>query len=259
MTRIAVIERDKCNSVGCGDYLCVRLCPVNRTGQECIIKGDDNKALINEELCTGCGICPNRCPFEAIHIINLPEELNKPPIHQYGENGFRLYSLPTPIFGKVVGILGKNGIGKSTAIKVLAGLLKPNLGVLESEAEYKDLINYFKGTEAQLFFEKMRDAQIQISYKPQQVDLIPKNISGKVRDLLLKSDQKGIFEEVSKALDLEAFLDNDIDKISGGELQRVAIAATREKFSYSFLMSFHDVNSTIASSLDGNGFSNFIS
>ena len=152
--RLAIVEKEKCNSVSCGDWLCIRLCPVNRAGEECIAKGDDKKAKISEELCTGCGICPKRCPFDAIHIINLPEELDKDPIHRYGKNAFELFSLPTPIFGKVVGVLGINGMGKSTAIKVLAGTLKPNLGK-DKEASYDELINYFKGTEAQLFFEKI--------------------------------------------------------------------------------------------------------
>jgi ABC-type transport system involved in cytochrome bd biosynthesis fused ATPase/permease subunit len=36
--------------------------------------------------------------------------------------------LPMPRPGQVLGLVGTNGIGKSTALKVLGGKLKPNLG-----------------------------------------------------------------------------------------------------------------------------------
>lgn len=227
MSRIAIVEKEKCNPVGCGNYLCARVCPINRKGEACIAEGDDNKAKIDEELCIGCGICPKRCPYEAISIINLPEDLTKDPIHRYGKNAFHLFDLPTPIFGQVVGIIGKNGIGKSTAIKVLAGVLKPNMGDFENEAEadYDKLIERFKGSEAQKFFEKIKSGDINISYKPQAVDLIPKAHKGKVRDLLKKADEKKQLNEIAKELEIDKILDSDIKNISGGELQRVAIAA----------------------------------
>lgn len=228
MPRLAIVEPEKCHPDKCGNWLCIRLCPINRMGDECITKGSSGKAAIDPEICNGCGICPKRCVFGAIHIINLPEELCKQPIHQYGQNGFHLYSLPVPMFGKVVGIVGKNGIGKSTAIKVLAGQLKPNLGT-QKEATYDDLLKFFKGTEAQLYFEKLKKGQVTVSYKPQQVDLIPKSINGTVKQILSQVDKKGRLESIAKELDLVPILDNDIAKISGGELQRVAIAATALK------------------------------
>jgi ATP-binding cassette subfamily E protein 1 len=229
MVRIAVIEKKKCNPVGCGNYLCARVCPVNRMGDECITAGPDHKARIDEKLCTGCGICPKKCPFGAISIINLPEELKQEPIHRYGVNGFSLYNLPTPVFGKVVGIIGRNGIGKSTALKILSKNLIPNLGRIgpeKSDATIQELINYFKGSEAQGFFEKLRDDKIVISFKPQQVDLIPRQFSGTVEELLKKVDQKQEFEKIVELLELKNFLSNNVSELSGGELQRVAIAAT---------------------------------
>lgn len=225
MTRIAVIDKKKCNPIACGNYLCARVCPVNRMGEQCITAGPDKKAQIDEKLCTGCGICPKKCPFGAITIINLPQELDKQPIHRYGINGFALYNLPTPIFGKVVGIIGRNGIGKSTALKILSKNIKPNLG-RDYDADNKEVIEYFKGSEAQSYFEKLRDDKIVIAYKPQQVDQIPRQFDGTARELLKKADQKGKLNEMVELLDLKDIIDSNIKELSGGELQRVAIAAT---------------------------------
>lgn len=234
--RIAVIEKEKCQPIECGNYLCAKLCPVNRSGVDCISPNEVNKkARIDELLCTGCHICVGRCPFRAIQIINLPEALTKPPIHRYGENAFELFSLPTPMFGQVVGILGKNGIGKSTALKIMANIIKPNLGQWQNPPEFKEVINYFKGTETQKFMEKLNKGEINLSYKPQQVDLIPKQFAGTVRELLTKADQQNKLDEVAEKLQLQKFLDTQISQISGGELQRVAIAASVLKKSNLFL------------------------
>jgi ATP-binding cassette subfamily E protein 1 len=227
MPRIAIVHKERCNPKGCGGYLCMRMCPMNRQGLECItIDPADQKIRINPELTSdACSIDQNCCPFGAISLIKLPEELTKQPVHQYGVNGFHLYNLPMPSFGKVVGLLGRNGIGKSTAIKILAGVLKPNLG-RDKEASMRDLLAYFKGTEAQGFFEKLAKGDIRVSYKPQQVDGIQKSAKGKVREMLKKIDETGRADEIVRALDLGSVLDNDLATVSGGEMQRIAIAAT---------------------------------
>ncbi|PIO04024.1 ribosome biogenesis/translation initiation ATPase RLI [Candidatus Woesearchaeota archaeon CG08_land_8_20_14_0_20_47_9] len=225
MTRIAIIEKEKCNPSECG-LVCMRFCPRNRMGEECIV-AVDGRPIINEELCRGCPICTKKCPFNAIHIINLPEEAGKP-IHRFGDNGFALYSLPIPIFGKSVGIVGKNGIGKSTALKIIAGLLEPNFAgqAEEGKTGIDRLISFFKGSEAQIFFERVKSGRVRIAYKPQNVEGITRTYNGSVRDLLAKTDEKGMLSEIAARLGIDKVMDNDIKNISGGELQRVAIAAT---------------------------------
>src|SRR3989338_3484848 len=223
MKRIAVVDNKKLKDMQLKKHI-QSLCPVNRAGTECIKIEKDGRLTIDEITCIGCWICPKAAP-DAIKIINLPEILDKTPIHRYGENKFALFNLPTPLFSRVVGILGVNGIGKSTAIQILAGVLKPNFDKPGKEASYDEIIDFFKGTEMQLFFEKARKNDIKVSYKPQHIELIPKAHKGKVRDLLKKVDGENKLNQVAKELDIGNILDNNINEVSGGELQRVAIAA----------------------------------
>ncbi|BAD85220.1 predicted ATPase, RNase L inhibitor homolog [Thermococcus kodakarensis KOD1] len=224
MPRIAVIDYDKCNPDKCGHFLCERVCPVNRMGGEAIIIDEENyRPIIQEASCTGCGICVHKCPFNAITIVNLPEELEEGCVHRYGINAFVLYRLPVVKEGMVVGVLGPNGTGKTTAVKILSGQLIPNL--CGNNDNWDNVIKAFRGNELQNYFEKLKKGEIRPIVKPQYVDLIPKAVKGKVRDLLKKADETGKFDEVVKELELENILDREIQQLSGGELQRVAIAA----------------------------------
>ena len=182
------------------------------------------KAVISEELCVGCGICIKKCPFDAIDIVSLPEELEHP-THRYGKNGFALYGLPVPVEGKVTGILGANGIGKSTAIKILSGQLRPNLGNFDTEVAWEEILKLYTGTELFDYLQTVSKKTLKIASKPQYIDYIPKVFSGSVRELLKKTDERNRLAEILPVLKLNAILDHDISTLSGGELQRVAIAA----------------------------------
>jgi len=195
-------------------------------GDEAIVMGEDGKPVISEELCVGCGICINKCPFGAIHIVQLPEQLDQP-VHRYGVNGFALYGLPMPQHNRVVGLLGPNGTGKSTAVKILSGALKPNMG--RDEASWSELIGLYAGTTLQDYLKGVAEGELSVAHKPQYLDPISKVFSGKVRGLLERTDERGVLDELTAQLSLEPVLDRDIKNLSGGELQRVAIAATMLK------------------------------
>jgi len=220
--RLAIVERNKCSPKKCQEY-CKKMCPVNRGGENCIVI--DKTASIDESLCNGCGIC-QKCPFEAISIINLPEKLKEDPIHRYGQNQFELFHLPIPKKGKIVGLLGRNGIGKSTALEILSNNLKPNLSNYNEPPSEEKIIEKYHHVILGDYLKKLYSKGITISYKPQRIELLPKVFSGKVKDLIKKIDKNKIGDKLFKELDMENLKDRDINNLSGGELQKLAIIAT---------------------------------
>ena len=194
------------------------------------------KAVISERLCSGCGICVKKCPFKAISIVNLPDELDRDCSHRFGENAFKLFRLPMPSPGTVLGLLGQNGIGKTTTLKVLSGEIKPNLGNIQNPPEWNEIIEFYRGSTLQDYFKKMSGNNLKIAHKPQYVDKIPKAVSGKVGDLLEKVNERKNLESLVKELELEKILERPLDVLSGGELQRTAVAAalSRETDVYMF-------------------------
>ncbi|MDL2246327.1 ribosome biogenesis/translation initiation ATPase RLI [Methanobrevibacter sp. OttesenSCG-928-K11] len=227
MSRISILDQDRCQPKKC-NYLCIEYCPGVRMEEDTIVIDEDSKKpLISEQLCQGCGICTNRCPFGAINVINLPEAVGDP-IHRYGQNQFELFSLPQLSKGTVLGLLGQNGIGKSTIMRILSGELIPNLGNYEEESpkDWSKLISNYKGSSLQNYFNQIQNNEIKTIHKPQMVDQLPKVVKGNVKDLLTNIDEEGKFDYVCETLDLETILDRDMENLSGGELQRVAIAAS---------------------------------
>ena len=218
--RLAVINKDLCKSTKCS-LECVNTCPINRAGNKCVYIGEDKFSKIDEELCIGCGICVKKCPFKAITVVNTPEKLKESPIHRFGQNSFMFFRLPYPIKGKVVGLLGPNGVGKTTALNVLSGNIKPNMG--QEKINQEELIKMFRGTELQNHLESLSTKKIVSVVKPQQIDILSQ-VKGTVNDILEKHNEKGTKEEIIKKLSLTSCLNRELSKLSGGELQRVAIA-----------------------------------
>jgi len=195
---LAVVDLDRCKPHRC-NYECANYCPPNRAGKP-------EQVRISEEICLGekCGICVHKCPSDAIKIINLPSELDENPIHRYGENAFKLYGLPAPKPGEVTGILGSNGIGKTTFAKLLAGHLVPD------DADI--------------------DLDLKVAYKPQYIDL-----DGAItfKDFLRRNSKDfgtSYWEsEIAEPLKLDQIKEQELDELSGGELQRLAIATCLSK------------------------------
>eukprot|EP00948_MAST-09A_sp_MAST-9A-sp1_P002686 g2686.t1 len=275
-TRIAVVTEDRCKPKKC-NLECKKGCPVNQQLKNCIeVNKKDKIAKISEILCIGCNICVKKCPFDAIDIIQLPKSLNTETTHRYGPNSFKLHRLPTPRPGQVLGLVGTNGIGKSTAMKILAAKLKPNLGDFDDAPTWEGIIKYFRGSELQNYFLRMLEEKIKAIIKPQYVDAIPRALArqaarkaaaskGKtkkksaasimaaaagasstsakktskskskklsaedmqfptVRVAMKGRDERGKYETILDELTLRHVQNRDVDKLSGGELQRFAIA-----------------------------------
>ncbi|HTY75411.1 MAG TPA: ribosome biogenesis/translation initiation ATPase RLI [Candidatus Nanoarchaeia archaeon] len=223
MTRIAVMNHDKCKPKKC-NQVCIKYCPMVRSHVEAI-RYEENKIVISEKLCSGCGICVKKCPFKAISIVNLPDELEKDCSHRFGPNAFKLFRLPMPSPGTVLGLLGQNGIGKSTTLKVLSGEIKPNLGSFQNPPDWEAIVQFFRGSSLQDYFQKMSQGNIKVSLKPQYVDRIPKVIEGKVSEVLEKVDQRKVLDSLAEELELKKIWDRALNVLSGGELQRVAVTA----------------------------------
>ncbi|MFB5603581.1 MAG: ribosome biogenesis/translation initiation ATPase RLI [Candidatus Nitrosomaritimum aestuariumsis] len=227
--RVGVLDTELCQPKKCG-LECIKYCPVNKSGADCIVLNEESKkARIDEDICNGCGICVKVCPFDAITIVNLASELATDKIHQYGPNSFRLYKLPTPKKGEVVGLLGRNGMGKSTVVNILSGTLKPNLGRYENPPEWDEILKYYSGTELKSHFEKIKNNQIRASIKPQQIHQLAQAFDGTGKELIEKYDERGVSRQLIKDLGLENSVEQNLKELSGGELQRLAIATVASK------------------------------
>lgn len=224
---IVVIDQEKIEPDMARDTV-INFDPLNRSGQDGGFYLDENGELHidDEKVMEAHKMAINKYPYDdAIKMIKLPFEEGEK-MHQFSENSFSLYGVPFPQKDSVVGLIGQNGIGKSVSLKILSGDIKPNLGEYENPPNWEEILTEYRGTALQNHFKELADDGISSAYKPQQVERLPEIFEGKIKDLLGKHAELEEVEEVAEKVDIAHLLDREIEHLSGGELQRVAIAST---------------------------------
>ena len=246
MKKVYLVDYDSCNLRFCGRQ-CIKKCPItlsnarlkpNKKKQDIPIwvQKSTNQIKIDSKNCLKCGVCANVCPAKAIYVKSiLDEPIELIPTHKYSDvkekEGFRLYNLPTLISGKVSGLCGPNGIGKTTVLNIISGKLKPNFGnssLKPNQIQWKEVIKKVKESEMRNHFLNLSRNDRKIAYKQQVLRVLFEKYQGKqVIDILNAENEVSLvfFKKILNYLDISAFSNRILEQCSGGELQRFAIAS----------------------------------
>lgn len=243
--RIIVINHEKCKpKTPTFDYLVSKskVC-----GKNCITK-EDKKIIVSEEACMVCFNLAKRAPGDAVKVVNLPSNLSTEAVFRYSANSFKLHGIPIPKARKVLGLLGVNGIGKSTALKLLTGELIPNFEKYDPIPTKKDVLKHYRGNEIQKYLTQLYGNKIKISVKPQNINKYTKSHKNTTVENFLEMVDHPCIEK----LELTHLMLQKIGNLSGGELQRVIIAKTCLKEAQIYFFdepsSFLDVKQRIVAS-----------
>ena len=127
-------------------------------------------------------------------FISWPEFIVKLDDFTLDTKGGKLYR------GDVIGVLGENGIGKSTFMKALAGLIETSIGRL--------------------------DLGIKIAYKPQIVKPFDMLVSDALLNMAPEYQNDMSITSALNKLGINRIINKNVKNLSGGELQKLAIMMT---------------------------------
>ncbi len=120
--------------------------------------------------------------------------------------------------GEIGILLGKNGSGKTTLLKNILGLCMPDCGAISFDGENLLAMN-------------RRQRAKRVAYVPQDIQfgelsVFDSVLMGRVSYFGLKASPNDytVVEKILQEMQLETFSDRNVDELSGGERQKIAIA-----------------------------------
>lgn len=120
--------------------------------------------------------------------------------------------------GEILGVLGPNGAGKTTLLRMIGNLMKPTEGkVVISDKEGEEITDQIR-------------IKMMVGYLSGNTKLYhrfsTREMLSTIADIygIPKEEQQNRIQEICNVLDMEAFIDNRIERLSTGQTQRANIA-----------------------------------